>query len=189
MVANRALVVMDRRGLAIDRAQVACGLAQRRAHATRELGHGRGERQALGSLIPAAAVHQLIPLGNQVVQWAAARACLAKARAHLTKRHTAHHAATRLGTARVVVELHVQRIEIAAALLHGAKLVGHAIDIKKSTGLTHGTYASFLVEATELAVACACVLPTASAAATIASTRSYSVGMTFTKCLLIVSKL
>ena len=43
MVANRALVVMDRRGLAIDRAQVACGLAQRRAHATRELGHGRGE--------------------------------------------------------------------------------------------------------------------------------------------------
>ena len=43
MVADRALIVVNRRGLAIDRAQVACGLAQRRAHATRELGHGRGE--------------------------------------------------------------------------------------------------------------------------------------------------
>ena len=57
VVADRTLVVMDRRGLAIDRAQVARGLAQRRAHTARELGHGRGERQALGSLVPAAAVH------------------------------------------------------------------------------------------------------------------------------------
>ena len=29
--------------------------------------------------------------------WAAARTCLAKARAHLAKRHAAHHAAARLG--------------------------------------------------------------------------------------------
>ena len=151
MVANRALVIVNRRGLAVDRTQVARGLAQRRTHAARKLGHGRGERQALGRLVPAAAVHQLVPLGNQVMQRAAARACLAKARAHLAKRHTAHHAAARLGATRIVVELHVQRIKIMAALLHGAKLVGHAIDIKKSTGLTHGTYASFLVEATELA--------------------------------------
>ena len=43
MVADRALVVVNRRGLAVDRAQVTRGLAQRRAHAARELGHRRGE--------------------------------------------------------------------------------------------------------------------------------------------------
>ena len=57
MVADRTLVIVNRRGLAVDRAQVARGLAQRRAHAARKLRHGRGERQALGSLIPATAVH------------------------------------------------------------------------------------------------------------------------------------
>ena len=50
MVADRALVVVNRRGLAVNRTQIARGLAQRRAHAARELGQRRRERQALGGV-------------------------------------------------------------------------------------------------------------------------------------------
>lgn len=116
-VGDEALVVMDGGGLAVDRPQVAGGLAKRRAHAARELGQRRGQCQALCRLVHPSAVHEVVPLGNQVVQGTAARARVPEGDARLAERHAAHHAAARLGAATLIIEFDVQGVEVANALL------------------------------------------------------------------------
>ena len=71
------------------------------------------------------------------MQRAARRARLAKRGAHLAKRHAAHHTAARLDTTCVVIQLNIQLIKIAHALVHRTQRMGRAIMLKKRSWLTH----------------------------------------------------
>ena len=70
------------------------------------------------------------------MQRAARRARLAKRGAHLAKRHAAHHAAARLDATRIVIQLNIQLIKIAHALVHRTQHMGRAIMLKKRSWLT-----------------------------------------------------
>ena len=71
------------------------------------------------------------------MQRAARGARLAKRGAHLAKRHAAHHAAARLDATRIVIQLNIQLIKIAHALVHRTQRMGRAIMLKKRSWLTH----------------------------------------------------
>ena len=137
-VADGALVVVDGLRL-VGAAQVAGRLTEGRAHATRELGQRRGERQALGRLVPEPAVDEVIPLGDEVVQRAAARARLAKADAGLAEGHTAHHAAACLHALLLGSEQRVELLEVARALGHRTQAVRTASVLEKRSWLAHAT--------------------------------------------------
>ena len=137
VVGDGTLVIVNGRGLTVHRTQVTGGLAKRWAHAARKLRQRACERQALRGLFPAPAIHQLIPLRDKVMQRAARWARLAKRGAHLAKRHAAHHAAARLDATRIVIQLNIQLIKIAHALVHRTQRMGRAIMLKKRSWLTH----------------------------------------------------
>ena len=71
------------------------------------------------------------------MQRAARGARLTKRGTHLTKRHTAHHAAARLDATSIVIQLNIQLIKIAHALVHRTQRMGRAIMLKKRSWLTH----------------------------------------------------
>ena len=137
-VADGALVVVNRLGL-VRAAQVAGRLAQRRTHAARELGHGRGQRQALGRLLPLAAIDEVVPLGNEVVQGTATRTCLAKRDARLAESHAAHHAAARLHLLLLGREQFVELVVVARTLGHVTKPMGLPAVLEKRSWLAHAS--------------------------------------------------
>ena len=71
------------------------------------------------------------------MQRAARRARLAKRGSHLAKCDAAHHAAARLDATCIVIQLNIQLIEIAHALVHRTQRMGRAIVLKKRSWLTH----------------------------------------------------
>ena len=136
-IGDGALVVVNRLGLVVAR-QVARRLAQRRAHAAGELGHGACQRQTLRRLLPLSAPHQVVPLGNEVVQRAPRRARRPKRLAHLAKRHATRHAAACLHARFVLGNRLIQLVEIARALLNRSQAMRHAAVLQKCSGLSHG---------------------------------------------------
>src|SRR5690606_2762969 len=70
LVDDRALDVLDRHRR-LDDAQHARAFARRGAYAARELGEVVRQVQTVQGFAPAAAVHQIVPLGNQVIDRAA----------------------------------------------------------------------------------------------------------------------
>ncbi len=73
-IGERALVIVNRHGLPVDGSEVACGLAQSRAHATGKLGQGDVIERRAAAASHAPAVDEFVPLGNEVVE-RAARSC------------------------------------------------------------------------------------------------------------------
>ena len=71
------------------------------------------------------------------MQRAARGTRLAKRVSHLAKRHAAHHAAARLDATRIVIQLNIQLIKIAHALVHRTQRMGRAIMLKKRSWLVH----------------------------------------------------
>ena len=136
-VADGTLVVVNRLGL-VGAPQVAGGLAQRGAHAARELGHGRGERQPLGRALPLPAVDEVVPLGDEVVQRAAARARMAKRDARLAEGHAAHHAAACLHLLPLGAEQLIELVVVLRALGHVAQPMGLPAVLEKRSWLAHG---------------------------------------------------
>ena len=137
-IADGALVVVNRLGL-VRAAQVAGRLAQRRTHAARELGHGRGQRQTFGRLLPLTAIDEVVPLGNEVVQGAATWACLAKRDARLAEGHAAHHAAARLHLLLLGREQLVELVVVARTLGHVTKPMGLPAVLEKRSWLAHAS--------------------------------------------------
>ncbi len=132
-IGNGALVVVDGRGFVAHPAKVARSLAKGRAHTTRELRQGRGQRQPLGSLGPSSAIHELVPLRDEVVErtpWASA----AKRTAHLTKHNPAHHAAARLSALGIFIEVHIELVVVVNALAHRAQRMRLAIPLRNAPG-------------------------------------------------------
>ena len=136
MVGDGALVVADG-GCALDGGKVAGSLAQSRAHTAGELGERVGKRQALCRFAPQAAVHQVVPLGNQVVQRAARRASLAEGIAGLAECHAAHHAAASLNLLLLVGQRNGELVEVLHGVCRAALAVGNTIMLEVCSCLTH----------------------------------------------------
>ena len=145
-IGNGAFVVVDGRGLVAHPAKVARSLAKGRAHTARELRQRRGKRETLGGLGPSSAIHELVPLRDEVVERAAARASAAKRTAHLAKRNPAHHAAARLSALGIFIEVHIELVVVANALAHRAQRMCLAIPLKKCSRLPHRYPLSNLID-------------------------------------------
>ena len=136
VVGDGALVVADG-GCSLDGSKVAGSLAKRWAHTAGEFGERVGKRQALCRLVPKAAVHQVVPLGNQVVQRAARRTCLTERIASLAERHTAHHAAAGLDLLLLIGQRNGELIEVLHGIGRAALAVSNAIMLEVCSCLTH----------------------------------------------------
>ena len=106
-VDDRVLDVLDRDG-GIGDAEHARAFARRGAGAARELREVVGLVQALERVVPAALIDQVVPLGDQVVDWAAV--------IRLAERHAAIHAARALVAQMVFGRLAEDLAKIAQAL-------------------------------------------------------------------------
>ena len=186
MIGNGALVVTDG-GRALDGGKVASSLAQRRAYTARELRERIGERQSFGRFVPQTAIHQIIPFRNKVVQRAARRARLAETVASLAKRHTAHHATARLDLLLLFGKWQGEFLEVFNGLQRRTFTMSNAIVLEICSCFAH-YWRPFPTISYASSSASSWLLPSASAAATICRTRSYSTGITFTKCCFIASK-
>jgi hypothetical protein len=70
-VDDRVLDLLDRDGIALANLEHARRLARRRAQASRELGEVVGRVQLADGILPAAAIDEVVPVGDQVAQRAA----------------------------------------------------------------------------------------------------------------------
>ena len=138
VIGDCALVILDG-GRLILKAQVTRGLAGSGAHAARELGQRIGERQALGGIGPHATPHEVVPLGNQVVQRASRAARLAKREARLAERHATVHAAAGLRALVLLVQRHGKLAKVLECLGCGPLAVGDPSEVDVSSDLAHGT--------------------------------------------------
>ena len=137
-IADGALVVVNRLRL-VRTAQVTGRLAQRRTHPARELGHGRGQRQTLGCILPLTTIDEVVPLGNEVVQGATTRARLAKRDARLAEGHAAHHATARLHLLLLGRKQLVELVVVTRTLGHVTKPMGLPAVLEKRSWLAHAS--------------------------------------------------
>ena len=137
VIGDGTLVVLDGGGLVL-KAQVARGLAGSGAHAARELGERVGERQALSGVGPHAAPHEVVPLGDQVVQRASRAASLAKREARLAERDAAVHAAACLRALVLLVQRHRELPKVLERLGCGPLAVGDPSEVDVCSDLAHG---------------------------------------------------
>ena len=127
-VDDRHLDVLDRdRG--IGDAEHARAFARRRAHASGELGEVVGLVQPIQRFAPVAAIHQIVPFRNQVVDRAAV--------GRLTERHAAIHAARPLRCQVLRVVSGVDLLEIEQPLRRVAVRLGLAREFLEPRGFAH----------------------------------------------------
>ena len=186
MIGNGALVVANGSS-ALDGSKVASSLAQRWAYTTRELREGIGKSQSFCRFIPQTAIHQIVPFGNKVVQRAARRTSLTEAVASLAKCHTAHHATACLNLLLLFRKRQGEFLEVFDGLQRLAFTMSNAIVLEICSCFAH-YWRPFPTISYASSSASSWLLPSASAAATISKTRSYSTGITFTKCCFMASK-
>ena len=126
VVDDRVLDVLDGDGRLVD-AQNARALARRRTHAARELGEVVRLQQHDESLAPVLAVHEVVPLGNDVAEGTAV--------VRLTKWNAAVHAAeTTINTHNLnttLVGFHFSPCRLHAQVLLHSVVVKHFIPIAK----------------------------------------------------------
>src|SRR5208282_1693773 len=123
---HAALDELDRDGGLVD-AQHAGGLAGRGTDAAGELGEVVGGMQAADGSFPAAVVHQIVPVGNEVIDRAAG----------VAERHAAIHAAGALLALLLLGEWLVDLLPVREPILHLAAGGLFAPDLQKSRHLTH----------------------------------------------------
>src|SRR6478736_3319959 len=136
LVDDRDLDVLDRDRRGVD-AEHAGALAGRRAHAASELGEIVRLVQALERLVPEAAVNEIVPLRDQVVD-RAARGHAADELAGVAEGNAAIHAARTLGAELLLLHVVVEFLPVAHAL--GRRAVGgqFAQVLDEAGWFTHG---------------------------------------------------
>src|SRR5208283_1419511 len=107
----------------------ACFLARRRTHAASEFGKVVGRMQALDRVLPAPAINQVVPIGNDVAE----RATL------VAEGDPAIHAARSLRAKLVFGHLEVIFAPILQALLDGTPRWRLAFDLHEARYLSHRT--------------------------------------------------
>ena len=100
-------------------------------------GSGVREREPRRRLVPAPLPDEVVPLGDEVVERAAARPRVAEGDAGLAEGHAAHHAAARLDALLLLVDLNVERVEIPRALIDVAQAVRDAPVRQERSRLSH----------------------------------------------------
>ena len=92
---------------------------------TRLVNSGRGgcECQAVGSFAPAPAPYKVVPLGDEVVKWASARAGVPKGVPRLAEGNAAHHATACLAPPLILAKLAIELVKVVHALCNGPQLV------------------------------------------------------------------
>ena len=134
-VDDGALVVLDGDGR-LDDAEHAGAFAGSGADAAGELREVVGLVQALERLLPAAAEDQVVPLGNQVVDRAAAGHA-GNDVAGVAERRAAVHAARALGGAFLVVAVDLEFLPVLDAFERGDFGIGLASDFHESGWFAH----------------------------------------------------
>ncbi len=129
-VDDRVLDLLDRDGVALADLQHARGLAWRRAQAAGELGEVVRGVQLDDRVGPALAVDEVVPVGDQVAERAAA----------VTERHAALHAARALGRQLVVRTADEELLEVVRALVRVAVRHADALDLQECPELTHRSF-------------------------------------------------
>ena len=122
------LDLLDRDRVLVD-AEHARRLTRRRAQPAGELGEVVGRVQPVDGLAPVVAVHEVVPVGDDVPERAAV----------VAERDAAVHAATGLGAELVLVERLVHLLPVAQAHGDGTPRGRLPLPPQESGGLTHGT--------------------------------------------------
>jgi hypothetical protein len=134
---DRQLDVLDRDRLLVD-PQHARFLAGGRADAPGEFREVVGLEEHLQGVVPAAAIDQVIPIGDEVAQRAADRIQrVAVDRVAMTKRNAAIHAAGPLGAQLVLGEVFVDLLPVQEAEIDGTPRGRLALEFHETSGLTH----------------------------------------------------
>src|SRR5581483_7701109 len=126
-VHDRELDLLDRDGVALVDLEHARGLARRRAESPRELGEVVRAVELLDRLAPPVAVHEVVPVGNQVAQRAAV----------VAEGNAALHAARRLVSNADDGQRPDELAVIADALARVALRRGRAIVLEEAAQLAH----------------------------------------------------
>ena len=170
LVDDEMLDRLDAHRIVVD-VQRARRFARRRAHPAGELGKIVGRVQDIECLAPLVPVHQVVPVGNDVVHRASG----------LAERNAAIHAARTLLRRFVVLERENEFAIAAHALLDRERDFRDAFQLHETGDLAHATRPAFgSPMPAALAAACAtCISPSA---------RLYSFGNTFTNRPRIVSQ-
>ena len=122
LVDDRALDALDRHRRLVD-AEHARPFARRRADAAGELGEVVGLVQPVERLAPEAAIDEVVPLGDQVVDRAARRPCRDQ-RARVAERNAAVHAARALLLQRRLGQVLVELVPVARRAACGSRAHG-----------------------------------------------------------------
>ena len=110
-------------------AQHAGGFAWRGTDASSELGEVVGSVQLTNRFFPAPAIHEVVPVRNNIIYWASG----------VAERHAAIHAAAALGAQFVFGEILIDLEPVVDPFGHRTALRHLALRLHKSGGLTHGS--------------------------------------------------
>ena len=133
---DSALILLDSHRIASGHAAGAGGLAQGGAHPGGELRIAVGGDEPFDRKIPLPLIHQIIPLGDEVVQRTAAGHA-AQHHAALAEGHTAVHAAGALRLLFVLVQRQMKFVKIGDAFLRRQLGAGPPCDLHKSSRFSH----------------------------------------------------
>ena len=127
MVDDFNFYLLDGHWLSVN-TKYTCRLARCWAQPACEFREVVGGMQAVNGIAPMIAIHQVIPVGNEVAEWTAV----------VAERNAAVHAATRLMIELIFIEWLIHLFPVAQANGNRATLWALTVPLQKSCCLTHG---------------------------------------------------